>query len=120
MATTPARSDSPLEEFVRDYLETAGGAWDEVEPQVYDVLLPDAKPAEGVQRIAFDPEALPEHAGAQLASFGTPFIDHLLHDALERGRAARFYLVGLNLLPHNLTEAVRRALVLAPPLTWQA
>ena len=31
---------SPLETFVRDYVETAGGAWDEVEPQVYDVILP--------------------------------------------------------------------------------
>ena len=31
---------SPLEVFLREYLETAGGVWDEVEPQVYDVLLP--------------------------------------------------------------------------------
>jgi hypothetical protein len=119
MAPTPASAASPLEEFVRDYLETAGGAWDEVEPQVYDVLLPDAGPVGGMQRIAFDPEALPEHPGAQLASFGTPFINHLLHDAVERGRAARFYLVGLNLAPHDLTATVRRALVLAPHLTWQ-
>ena len=51
---------------------------------------------------AFDPEALPEHPGAQLASFGTPLIDRLLADAVRRGRSARFYLVGLNLEPHDL------------------
>ena len=31
---------SPLESFLREYLETTGGVWDEIEPQVYDVLLP--------------------------------------------------------------------------------
>jgi hypothetical protein len=119
MEMAAAEPASPLETFMRDYLETAGGVWDEIEPQVYDVLLPDTGSVGGVQRIVFDPEALPEHPGAQLASFGTPFIDRLLHDAVERGRVARFYLVGLNLAPHDLAETVRRSLVLAPPLTWQ-
>jgi hypothetical protein len=107
---------SPLEDFVRTYLETVGGAWDEIEPQVYDVLLPAEDMAGGVARITFDAEALPEHPGAQLASFGTPFIDGVLTDALRRGRSARFYLVGLNLTPHDLAARVRRALTLAPPL----
>ena len=31
---------SPLEEFLRDYAEVAGGLWDEIEPQVYDLMLP--------------------------------------------------------------------------------
>ena len=43
----------------------------------------------GVVRLTFDPEALPEHPSAQLASFGTPLVDQLLNDALaaaaERG-----------------------------------
>src|SRR5437762_264208 len=104
---------SPLEGFVRTYLETTGGAWDEVEPQVYDVLLPEAE-GTGLARITFDPEALPEHPGAQLASFGTPFIDGLLNDALRRGRWGRFYLVGLNLAPHDLAGRVRRAVTLPP------
>ncbi len=82
----PARPPSPLELFLRTYLETVGGVWDEVEPQVYDVLVPGE--VGGVQRITFDPEALPEHPAAQLASFGTPFIDGLLADAMRRGRAA--------------------------------
>ncbi len=108
---------SPLEEFVRVYLETTGGVWDEIEPQVYDVLLPTEEgPTGSVVRIAFDPEALPDHAGAQLASFGTPLIDGLLDDALRRGRWARLYLVGLNLAPHDLARRVRRGLTLAPPL----
>jgi hypothetical protein len=105
---------SPLEEFVRDYVEVTGGAWDEVEPQVYDVLLPDAGAAEGQRlvRIAFDPEALPEHPGSQLASYGTPLIDGLLADAVARGRFARLYVNGLNLAPHDLAGHLRRALAL--------
>src|SRR6266498_3306901 len=103
---------SPLEEFVRDYVEVTGGVWDEVEPQVYDVLLPlaDGTGDRDVVRIAFDPEAVPEHPGAQLASFGTPLIDRLLGDAVERGRFARLYVIGLNLNPHDLSGRVRRAL----------
>jgi hypothetical protein len=110
---TTATAASPLEVFVREYLETSGGAWDEVEPQVYDVLLPGEA---GLKRLAFDPEALPEHPGAELASFGTPLIDRLLDDALRRGRSGHFYLVGLNLEPHNLLGRLRKALTLAPPL----
>jgi hypothetical protein len=105
----------PLEAFVRDYVEVAGGAWDEIEPQVYDLLLPaagtDAAERE-VVRIAFDPEALPEHPGAQLASYGTPLIDRVLVDAVDRGRYGRLYVVGLNLSPHDLAGLVRRSLTL--------
>jgi hypothetical protein len=105
---------SPLEGFVRDYVEATDGVWDEVEPQVYDVLLPAGPGGEegGVVRIAFDPEALPEHPGAHLASYGTPLIDRLLADAVTRGRYARLYVVGLNLAPHDLAGLVRRALTL--------
>lgn len=111
----PAAARPPLEGFVRDYVETAGGVWDEVEPQVYDVLLPEAS-NRGVVRLAFDPEALPDHPAAQLASFGTPLVDRFLADALERGRSARFYLVGLNLTPHDLAGRARRAVSLGQGL----
>jgi hypothetical protein len=112
---------SPLEEFVRDYVEVTGGAWDEVEPQVYDVLLPASDSGEGqrIVRITFDPEALPEHPGAQLASYGTPLIDRLLADAVARGRYARLYLIGLNLAPHDLAGHVRRALTLPADFSLQ-
>jgi hypothetical protein len=104
------------------YLESAGGAWDEVEPQVYDVLVPS--PEEGaaggeIVRVTFDPEALPEHPGAQLASFGTPFIDRLLRDAVRRGRSGLAYLVGLHLAPHDLAARCRRALTLPAKTTLQ-
>jgi hypothetical protein len=116
----PSDSDhlSPLEGFLRDYVETIDGAWDEVEPQVYDVLLPaDGAAGSGTSmlRLTFDPEALPEHPGSQLASFGTPLIDQLLDDAVRRGRSAHFYLVGLNLEPHNLPGRLRKSLILTPP-----
>jgi hypothetical protein len=118
-AAEPGTAPTPLEAFVRDYVETTGGVWDEVEPQVYDVLLPSAVAEQSltidgreIVRIAFDPEALPEHPGAQLASFGTPLIDRLLADAMQRGRWAQFYLVGLNLAPHDLAGRIRRALTL--------
>jgi hypothetical protein len=107
-----------LEDFLRDYVETIGGAWDEVEPQVYDLLLP-AEAAGGVVRVTFDPEALPEHPGAQLASFGTPFVNGLLTEAMDRGRFAEFALVGLNLTPHDLGPRVRRAITLAEDLKLQ-
>src|SRR5260370_30733105 len=84
-------SRSPLEGFLRDYVETIGGDWDEVEPQVYDLLLPsqqDASPLDvagrGMMRVAFDPEAIPEHPGAQLARFGTPLLGGLFQDPLPR------------------------------------
>src|SRR5436190_13685148 len=104
---------TPLETFVRDYVETAGGVWDEVEPEVYDILLPAADSATDLQmRITFDPEALPEHPNAQLASYGTPLIDRILDEAVKRGRFARLYVVGLNLSPHDLPGRVRRGLTL--------
>jgi predicted amidophosphoribosyltransferase len=114
-----------LEEFLRAYLETAGGDWEEVEPQVYDVLLPppagEAQRGEGsVVRLTFDPEALPEHRAAQLASFGTPLVDGMLADALRRGRTARFYLAGLNLAaPRDLEARVRRTIHVPAGLTLE-
>jgi hypothetical protein len=107
---------SPLEAFVRDYVEVTGGVWEEIEPQVYDVLLPTAE-TNAELRLTFDPEALPEHPGAQLASYGTPLIDRLLGDAVARGRYARLYMVGLNLVPHDLVTRVRRAITLPPDLS---
>jgi hypothetical protein len=121
LAVPETSGRSPLEDFIRDYVETIGGVWDEIEPQVYDLLLPGdgsavalGADARGMLRVAFDPEALPEHPGAQLASFGTPLVDRLLADAIHRGRFAQFYIVGLNLTPHDLVGRARRALTLEP------
>ncbi|HSZ59663.1 MAG TPA: hypothetical protein VK797_28730 [Tepidisphaeraceae bacterium] len=105
---------SPLEQFVRDYVDAREGAWDEIEPQVYDVLL-DSQ----MLQVAFDPEALPEHPRAQLASLGAPMIDRFLGDAQSRWNAARLYRTRLNLHPHDLESRLRRALMLPQDLTVQ-
>jgi hypothetical protein len=103
---------SPLEQFIRDYTESCGGAWDEIEPQVYDLLIgPDIIP------VAFDPEALPEHPNTQLLSLGSPLLDRLLDDAAQRWSSSRFYRIGLNLHPHDLESRLRRAISLPPDAT---
>jgi hypothetical protein len=104
---------SPLESFLRDYVEARDGIWDEIEPKVYDALIgPD------IIQVAFDPEALPEHPRAQLASLGSPLFDRLLSDAADRWSSARFYRVGLNLQPQHLASQLRRAITL--PANWAA
>jgi len=113
-ASNPLPSHTPLEEFLRAYAEVVGGVWDEVEPQVYDLMLPAAGRAREpeIVRLVFDPEAIPEHPGAQLASYGTPLVDSLLADAVNRGRHVVLYLVGLNLAPQGLEDRLRRAVKL--------
>jgi len=109
-------SNTPLEEFLRDYSEVAGGLWDEIEPQVYDLMLPGRRAGEEPEmvRLVFDPEAIPEHPGAQLASYGTPLVDRLLADAVNRGRHIVLYMVGLNVAPRELEDRLRRAVTLPP------
>lgn len=114
-ALSPHRS--PLEQFVRDYLDLMGGAWDEIEPQVYDIIDAGCEPQAGAEdggvcRITFDSEALAEHPQAQLASFGTPLIDRWLQHTLRQKRILHLYRLGLNLAPHDLAGRLRRALVL--------
>ncbi len=112
---------SPLEAFVRDYIDLAGGVWEEVEPQVYDLLLPgeictDQASDRDVLRVAFDPEALPEHPGSQLAGFGAPLVDQLLENVARAGRFARAHVGELNLAPQDLSAKIGRALTLADGL----
>jgi hypothetical protein len=117
-ATATKALSSPLEEFLRDYSEIAGGLWEEIEPQVYDLILPGWQAGQEPEmvRLVFDPEAIPEHPGAQLASFGTPLVDRLLADAVNRGRHIELYMVGLNLAPRELEHRLRRAVTLPPGL----
>ena len=100
---------SPLEQFVREYVETVDGAWEEIEPQVYE-LLTDRE----LLRVTFDPEALPEHPGAQLASLGSPLIDRLLSDAARRWGSAHFYRIGLNWHLQDLQGRASRTVSLPP------
>jgi hypothetical protein len=107
-------TSSPLEDFLSRYAEVTGGVWDEVEPQVYDLMLPVSQSGwdPEIVRVAFDPEAVPEHPGAQLASFGTPLVDRLLADAVSRGRHVELFMVGLNLAPQGLASRIRRTISL--------
>ena len=106
----------PLEQFLLSYVDAVGGLTDQVEPQVYDVLLPESdKP----QRIAFDPDALADHPSAQLLTFGSTLLDDWLAQAHARGRVAVACLDDFNLHPHGLEQRVRRELNLPDALTMQ-
>jgi len=125
-----------LQEFVTDYIHTIGGDCEEIEPQVYDILFPDGLEGQnikhesaslpslyelaerGVLRVTYDPEAVPEHLGSQLVSFGTPLVDAILADAVHRGRTATAYITGLNLQARDLPTKIRRTMKLPENFDW--
>ena len=63
-------------------------------------------------RVTFDPEALADHPQAQLASLGTPLLDQMLLDSVERARLVELHLVGLNLQAHQIPARVARSISL--------
>ncbi|MBI5650260.1 MAG: hypothetical protein HZC40_07430 [Chloroflexi bacterium] len=99
----------PLEQFLIEYVDAVGGLADAIEPQVYDVLMPDA---DTPMRVAFDPDALPEHPSAQLLTFGSALLDDVLARAQMRGQIGLAFLDDTHLRPHALAERVTRDLVL--------
>src|ERR671923_2271067 len=104
----------PLEQFLIECVDAVGGIADEIEPQVYDVLMPDV---ETPQRIAFDPDALPEHPAAQLLTFGSATLDDLLARAQTRGQIGLAFLDDVHLQPHALAQRITRDLVLSEAIT---
>ena len=104
----------PLEQFLIEYVDAVGGLADAIEPQVYDVLMPDAATP---QRIALDPDALPEHPSAQLLTFGSALLDDLLARAQTRGQIGVAFLDDVHLHPHALAQRVTRDVVLPEPIT---
>lgn len=104
----------PLEQFLLGYVDAIDGLADCVEPQVYDVLFPDA---DQPVRVAFDPDALPEHPSAQLLTFGSTLLGALLEKAHARGRVAITFLDDVHLAPHALEQRVKRDLFLPQELT---
>lgn len=106
----------PLEEFLIEYVDAAGGLAEALEPQVYDVLLPDtAKPL----RLTFDPEALPEHPTAQMLTFGSPLLDELLQRAQGEGRLAVAFFDEVHLVPHAFEARVCREVILPQGTTLE-
>ena len=111
----------PLEQYLRDYLDSAGGLWDLVEPAVYDTVLPESmlgmganelfvRGTGGTARVVFDPEAVAEHPGSQFLTLGTPLLDGMLSDGQKRGRHVRAWVTGLNVSPFDLARKVRSAI----------
>jgi len=108
---------SPLEELILEYVETVGGLWEAVEPQVYDVILPEGvaeklelSASDGVARLTFDPEALADHRDAHLMTFGNPTLDQVFQQAQALGQLGKLYLSGYNLSPHDLPSTLERSL----------
>lgn len=104
----------PLEQFLIEYVDAVGGLVDAIEPQVYDVLLPDAATP---QRIALDPDALPEHPSAQLLTFGSTLLEDLLARAHTRGQIGIAFLDDVHLTPHALAQRLTREIFLPEPIT---
>src|SRR3990172_1221788 len=113
--------DGPLEKLLLEYVDAVGGVWQDVEPQVYDVMLPasvtaqlDLPARDEMIRIAFDPEAVADYPDVHLMAFGNPLLDRVFEHAQSLGRSSRIYLTGHNLSPHDLPSLLRRGLQ-APP-----
>lgn len=100
---------NPLEQFLRDYAEAREGAWEQVEPQVYDLLWPEAHAA-AVLRVALDPEAVPDHPGCRFAGLGAPLLDEMLESAQSGARYSRGWITGLSCRPGDLAGHLRQRL----------
>lgn len=115
---------SPLELFLRKYVDALGGVWEEVEPQVYDVLMPkdigEERDEESILRLAFDPEALSEHPNAQLFTYGNPLLEGFFEDTQRRWAFARVYLpIGIHLPEREVRDRVKRELKVADELSFE-
>lgn len=106
---------NPLEEFILKCADSIGGIWEEVEPQVYELMLPEESRGDfdcssETLLITFDPEAVFDYPQAELLLFGHPLLEKFFEQAQSRGERTRLYLSGSNLSPHNLTSVVSRSL----------
>lgn len=109
------RDELTLESFFRAYVEQVDGVWDEIEPQLYDALLPGdisqrLELRGEVLRAAFDPEALQDHPSAQLLAFGNPLLDRVFAHAQAGKHIAAAFLNGFNVVPHGLASIAQRGL----------
>lgn len=108
---------SPLEELTIEYICSTAGDYELVEPQVYDIVLPDPllhqlqiPISNGLCRVTFDTEALADHPHAQLLAFGHPTLDQLFSMAHQQGSVGKIFLSGFNLQPHQLLLKLKQQL----------
>ncbi|MEZ4630131.1 MAG: hypothetical protein R2880_05380 [Deinococcales bacterium] len=106
---------SPLESFILDYLDRVGGAWERLEPQLYQALLPQVVlkrlklfSVDEELLLSFDPEALADYPKAELIVFGNPLLDQILADAKSYGQSAEIYLSGFDLHPYKLEAMIEK------------
>jgi hypothetical protein len=109
------RDELTLESFFRSYVEQVDGVWDEIEPQLYDALLPGDVSLQlelrgDALRATFDPEALQDYPSAQLLAFGNPLLDRIFAHAQVGKHIATVFLNGFNVVPHGLASIVQRSL----------
>ena len=108
---------TPLEELTIEYICSIEGDYERVEPQVYDIVLPDSiinhlhlPVSNGLCRVTFDTEALADHPKAQLLAFGHPTLDQIFAMAHQQGSVGKIYLSGFNLQPHQLPIKLKQQL----------
>lgn len=108
---------NPVEELTIKYLLSVAGDYEQVEPQVYDIVLPDSiaqqlqlPKSSGLYRVTFDTEALSDHPQAQLLAFGHPALDQIFAMAHQQGSVGKIFLSGFNLQPHQLLLKLKQQL----------
>lgn len=106
-----------LEELTIGYIRSTSGDYERVEPQVYDIVLPDSiihqlqlPVSNGLCRVTFDPEALADHPQAQLLAFGHPTLDQIFAMAHQQGAVGKIFLSSFNLQPHQLLLKIKQQL----------
>jgi hypothetical protein len=99
-----------VEAFTVEAIELAGGI---VEPDangLHTVLWPEPSSGDVAMRhLAFDPELLDEVPDAELVSFASPILDHLLREATASGRVARAFLDTVGTASRSMADQLRRA-----------
>ncbi|MGA8164609.1 MAG: hypothetical protein WB791_06240 [Waddliaceae bacterium] len=108
---------NPVEELTIKYIRSVGGDYEQIEPQVYDVVLSNATAQQlqlpttnGLHRLTFDTEALSDYPDAQLLAFGHPTLDQMLAMAHQQGSVGKIFLSGFNLQPHQLLLKLKKQL----------
>lgn len=106
---------NPIEQLAMRYIRSVEGDYEQVEPQVYDIMLPEPivkelqlPVSQGLCRVAFDTEALADHSHAQLLTFGHPALDQIFAMAHQQGVLGRIFISGLNLRPHQLLSKLKQ------------
>ena len=117
---------TPVEELALGYIHAISGDYERIEPQVYDIVLPEdihqklgLPRTDQLCRVTFDSEALCDHPTEQLLAFGHPTLDAIFHMAHEHGSTGKMYLSGFNLHPHQLNQKLTQQLHLQKDLTLE-